>query len=197
MKLTRILKVVLFISSYNSNTPTLCIQPPFPQGTQVCTSGRAKQVPLILTGLTDNNFPKVWISWVALSTSIFLHGPLARCVNLPVAHARGMVRTFSPPPWVSEPDMHHGTCVTHVPWCMPGSLTSGFLWSRWRGKRSRHSRRMHNLQFYVSGKRSMERDDFVGCTLIRHATRCHILTILTFYICYASKQWAPSFSPWH
>ena len=26
----------------------------------------------------------------------------------------------------SYPDMHHGTCVTHVPWCMPGSLTSGF-----------------------------------------------------------------------
>ena len=31
--------------------------------------------------------------------------------------------------------MHHGTCVTHVPCCIPGSLTSGFLWSRWRGKR--------------------------------------------------------------
>ena len=25
-------------------------------------------------------------------------------------------------PLVSDPDMHHGTCVTHVPWCMPGSL---------------------------------------------------------------------------
>ena len=23
---------------------------------------------------------------------------------------------------VSDPDMHHSTCVTHVPWCMPGSL---------------------------------------------------------------------------
>ena len=22
----------------------------------------------------------------------------------------------------NDPDMHHGTCVTHVPWCMPGSL---------------------------------------------------------------------------
>ena len=22
----------------------------------------------------------------------------------------------------SDPDMHHGTCVTHVPWCMSGSL---------------------------------------------------------------------------
>ena len=29
--------------------------------------------------------------------------------------------------------MHHGTYVTHVPWCMPGSLTSSFLWNRSRG----------------------------------------------------------------
>ena len=43
--------------------------------------------------------------------------------------------------------MHHGTCVTHVPWCMPGLLTSGFLWIQRRGKRSRHSRRMLNPQF--------------------------------------------------
>ena len=71
------------------------------------------------------------------------------------AHAPGMLGTFSPSPQVSDPDMHHGTCVTHVPWCMPGSLTSGFLWNRQRGKRSRHSRRMRNLQFYVSGKRPM------------------------------------------
>ena len=26
-------------------------------------------------------------------------------------------------PLASDPDMHHGTCVTHVPWCMSGSLT--------------------------------------------------------------------------
>ena len=28
-------------------------------------------------------------------------------------------------PLVSDPGMHHGTCVTHVPWCMSGSLTRG------------------------------------------------------------------------
>ena len=50
------------------------------------------------------------------------------------AHAPGMLGTFTPPPRVSDPDMHHGTCVTHVPWCMPGSLTRGFLWSRRWGK---------------------------------------------------------------
>ena len=47
-------------------------------------------------------------------------------------YAPGVLGTFSPPPPVSDPNMHHGTCVTHVPWCMPGSLTIGFLWSRWQ-----------------------------------------------------------------
>ena len=63
----------------------------------------------------------------------------------------GNARNVFPAPRLSDPDMHH---VTHVPWCMPGSL-NGFLWSRWRGKRPRHSQRMRNLQFYVSGKRPM------------------------------------------
>ena len=30
-------------------------------------------------------------------------------------------------PLVSDPGMNHGTCVTHVPWCMSGSLTRGWL----------------------------------------------------------------------
>ena len=61
----------------------------------------------------------------------------------------GMPGTFSPPARVSDPDMHHDTCVTHVPWCMPGSRTCGFLWIRCRGKHSQDSRRMRNPQFYV------------------------------------------------
>ena len=48
-----------------------------------------------------------------------------------------------------------GTPMRHVPRCMPGSLTNGFLWSRSREKRSRHPWRMRNPQFYVSGKRPM------------------------------------------
>ena len=36
------------------------------------------------------------------------------------------------------------------------SLTSGILWSRWRGKRSRHSRRMRNPQFCVSGRQPIQ-----------------------------------------
>ena len=72
---------------------------------------------------------------------------LTRYVKLRVAQALGMSGPFSPPPRVSDPDMHHGTCATHVPWCMPGSLTSALIWSRWRGKRSRHSRRMRSPNF--------------------------------------------------
>ena len=32
---------------------------------------------------------------------------------------------FQRKPVVSDPGMHHGTCVTHVPWYMSGSLTRG------------------------------------------------------------------------
>ena len=78
------------------------------------------------------------------------HGPLAKYVKVWVAHAPRMPGTYSPPQRVSDPDIHRGTCVPHVPRYMPGLLTNGFLWSRWQGKRSRHSQRMRNLQFYVS-----------------------------------------------
>ena len=89
----------------------------------------------------------VLASWSCSSFIAFYYGPLARYVKLQVAP--GMPGTFFPPPQVSDSDMHHGTCVAHVPWCMPGSLTSGFLWSRWRGICSR------NPQFYVSVRDSL------------------------------------------
>ena len=80
-----------------------------------------------------------------------INGFLTRYVNLRVTHAPGMPGTFSPPPQASDPNMHHGTCVTHVPWCSPGSITSGILRNRCRGKRSRHSRHMRSTQFCVRG----------------------------------------------
>ena len=92
------------------------------------------------------------IDIIAMTTG---NGPLITYVKSQVARALGMLETFSPPTRVSDPDMHHGTCVTHVPWCMLGSLTGGFLWRRWRGKRSRHSQRTRNLQFYQSRERPM------------------------------------------
>ena len=87
-----------------------------------------------------------------LWNAVRCHGLLIRYVELRVVHAPGMPGTFSMTPRVSDHGMHHDTCVMHVSWYMPGSLTSGFLWSRWRGKRSQHSRRIRNQQIYVSGK---------------------------------------------
>ena len=76
--------------------------------------------------------------------------------NLEGCACAGNTGSVSPPSRVSDPDMHLGTCMTHVPWCMPGSVKYGFRGSRWRWKHSRHSRRMHKPQFYVSGKRPMQ-----------------------------------------
>ena len=81
-------------------------------------------------------------SWISPSE---YHGLLARYVKLGLC----MCRERFP----RHRELAIPTCITHVPWCMSGSLTSGFLWSRWRGRRSRHSRQMCNPQFYVSGKR--------------------------------------------
>ena len=91
--------------------------------------------------------PAIYHSFTRHVLLSLVHGPLARYVKLWVAHVPGTPGTFSPPLWVSDSGKHHGTCVTHVPWCMPESQTSGFLWSRWWGKRSRHSWRMRNPQF--------------------------------------------------
>ena len=59
-------------------------------------------------------------------------GPLPDTQNCGLHwHALGMPGTFSPPPIsketasYSDPGMHHGTCVSRVPWCMSGSLTRG------------------------------------------------------------------------
>ena len=82
------------------------------------------------------------------ATEIIAHcrAHLARYIKWCVAHAPGMPGTFSPPPQVSDPDMHHGTFVTHVPWDMPRSLTSVFNCCRWQWKRSRHSRSICNKE---------------------------------------------------
>ena len=60
----------------------------------------------------------VWSKWAGEIVAAG-HGPLARYLRLRVVHAPGMPGTFASR--VSDPDMHHGTCV------MSGSLTSSFL----------------------------------------------------------------------
>ena len=95
-----------------------------------------------------------------------VHEPLARYVKLRVSLS----------PLISDPDMHHGTCVTHVPGCVPGSLSSGFLWSQWRWKRSRHSRRMRNPHFYVSGKGPMGSAILPFCPHLSNNNNEHFVT---------------------
>ena len=79
-------------------------------------------------------------------------GSLTRHVKLRIAHARECRERFprhrlQKKPLVSDPSMHHGTCITHMPWCMSGSLARAVAW-----KRSRHSRRMRSPQLYESSK---------------------------------------------
>ena len=53
-----------------------------------------------------------------------LNGPFIRYAKLRLVHGPGMPGMFPPPPpLVSDPGMHHGTCVTDVPWCMSKSHT--------------------------------------------------------------------------
>ena len=83
------------------------------------------------------------------------YGPLIRYVQLRVTHAPGMPGAVSPPPAseeiASELPRHvsrhvrHARAVMHV----------GIVNARWWGKHSRHSRRMRNPQFYISGKKPM------------------------------------------
>ena len=87
---------------------------------------------------------------------VYVYGPLARYVKLRVAHAPGMPGTFSQPLTSKKTasyrsrhasrHMRDARSVTHVGMAKPQR----------RGKRSRHSGRMSNPQFHVSGKRRME-----------------------------------------
>ena len=70
-----------------------------------------------------------WIS-TFVEISLCFYGPLTRYVKLPIAHAPGMPGTLprhwlQRKPQVSDSGMHHGTCLTHVSWCMSGLLTRG------------------------------------------------------------------------
>ena len=99
------------------------------------------------------------VSYCIANTDIAIILVYLRHVNVNILHTSeyALPGTCPPPPGLSGPDMHQSMRVTHVRWCMPGSLTSGFLWSQWRRKGSQHSRRMRNPQYDVFGKMPMLR----------------------------------------
>ena len=59
--------------------------------------------------------------WINVSCN----GPLAKYVNCGLRECQEnfLRHRFQRKPLVSDPGMHRGTCVTHVPWCMSGSST--------------------------------------------------------------------------
>ena len=80
------------------------------------------------------------------------HGPRTRYVKLRVVHAPGMPGKFSPPPISKETASYRSRHASrHVRDARAGMYV-GIANPWWRGKRSRHSRRMRNPQFYVSCK---------------------------------------------
>ena len=122
-------------------------------------------------------------NWLCMGgASSVCHGLLNRYTKLRVARMRRECRErFSRHRGLATPSCMHvrdGHAVMHagiakyvmrVLWCMPGSLTSGFLWSRWQGKRPRYSRRMLNPHLCVSGKSPMGN----LCLLCPQITDCH------------------------
>ena len=65
---------------------------------------------------------------VAVNTALWASYQIRKIAGCACAGNAGNVfprRRFQRKPLVSDPGMHHGTCVTHVPWCMSGSLTCG------------------------------------------------------------------------
>ena len=71
-----------------------------------------------------------WLRWLPKSTLALGHGPLTRYLYYGLRMRRECRERFPRhrlrrKPIVSDPGVHHGTCVTHVPWCMSESLTRG------------------------------------------------------------------------
>ena len=82
------------------------------------------------------------------------YGPLEGYVKLWVTHAPEMPGRFFPPPRVSDPDMHHGTCVI-ANWQFPLTSVAG-------KKGSWYTLRMRNPQFCIPGKTPIVHNKF-GC----------------------------------
>ena len=68
-------------------------------------------IPVHIMATDDVATQRAGAAVVMALTYVSRNGPLTRYSKLRVAHAPGMPGTFSPPPGVSDPDMHHSTCL--------------------------------------------------------------------------------------
>ena len=97
--------------------------------------------------------PYQWLSnWSCHSLAM---GLLPYMVKLRVAHAPGMPGTFSPQPTSKEIASYRSRHASRHVRDARAVMHVGINNQRWWGKRSRHSRRMRNPQFCVSGKRQI------------------------------------------
>ena len=102
--------------------------------------------------LSVTHLPVVWMNnWTVISMGLLPDTYTCRLRMCRECQERYPRHWLQRKPLFIDPGMHHGTWVTHVPWCMSGSITAV------AGKRSRHSRRMRNPQFFVSDKRPIYR----------------------------------------
>ena len=74
--------------------------------------------------------PEIHLKPKSRDISFVHNGPLARYVKCGLrmrrqCRERCPRHRFQRKPLDSDPAMHHGTCATHVPWCVSGSLTRG------------------------------------------------------------------------
>ena len=76
-----------------------------------------------------------------------LHGPLTRYGKSQVAHAPGMPGTFPPRPTSKETASKRSRLASRHVRRACAVMHVGITYPRWRGKRSRHSRRMHTHNF--------------------------------------------------
>ena len=71
-----------------------------------------------------------WVNWISCHSGSDAMGLLPDTLNCGLRMRRECRERFprhrpQRKPLVYDPGMHDGTCVTFVPWCMPGSLTRG------------------------------------------------------------------------
>ena len=87
-----------------------------------CNDVIRPEIGLFFALLSIRTIILTWLKWD--------HGPLTKYAKLRLCmrwecRERFTRHRLQRKPLGSDPGMHHGTCITHVPWCMSGSLTRG------------------------------------------------------------------------
>ena len=132
-----------------------------------------KQITLITVGrrYATRQFLCYW--WVLLPTGITLHASYNHDTENCAFRMRRECLEHTPrhrlqrTPLVIDPDMHHGTGVTHVPWCMSGSLTSGIL-SRENVPGIPGACATHTFTYLVSGPCTVRFNGYARCSHLLH-----------------------------